>query len=396
MRVIEIFACSGGLAEGFRRAGLTVDMAFDRDPDACDSYERNLGTRPIQLDVRDLLRMARAGWSPGPVDLLLADPPCTPWSRAGKMRGLADERDVLRETAELIALLRPRAYLIGNIPGLQDANALHVVQDVIGGLARFGYCVTDFCTLDAADFGVPQRRVRPFWYGHCGGGHIRWPAPTHADPADLAHPTLPGVERLHPWVTCREALAGLPVEQLGRPVAIGPKPSAPGRQKPAQGSRTGDPDAPGATLTSKQARVGAGEAHVLAWPFNKLTTNRKHPINEPDLPSRTVMTKGDSRGAVGASAMTWPWPRPSTAICAETPKIGAAGRSGSHGDPQGANAIVLSEQAAAILQGFPPGWVFSGKTKRARWEQIGQAVPVAVARALGRSVAEAIAAMPPR
>lgn len=356
--ILELFACSGGLAAGFRHAGLVVDMAFDKDTDACDSYEANLGLRPIQIDVRDLLRMARAGWSPGPVDLLLADPPCTPWSRAGKMRGLADERDVLRETAELIALLRPRAYLLGNIPGLQDANALHVVQDVIGGLARHGYCVTDFCTLDAADFGVPQRRVRPFWYGHCGGGHIRWPVPTHADPADLAHPTLPGVERLRPWVTCREALAGLPVEQLGRPVAIGPKGNAPGRQKPAQGSRTGDPDAPGATLTSKQARVGAGEAHVLAWP--------------------------------------WPWERPSTAVCAATDKIGDAGRSGSHGDPQGANAIVLSEQAAAILQGFPAGWVFAGKTKRARWEQIGQAVPVAVAAALGRSVAEALAAMPPR
>lgn len=392
-------------------------MAFDRDPDACDSYEKNIGLRPIQIDVRDLLRMARAGWSPGPVDLLIADPPCAPWSRAGKMRGLDDDRDVLRETAELIALLRPRAYLIGNIPGLQDASSWHVVQQVIGGLSKHGYCAADFATLDAADFGVPQRRTRPFWYGHCGGGHICWPAPTHADPADLVHPTLPGVERLRPWVTCREALAGLPAEQLGRPVRISAKPNAPGRQKPAQGSRTGDPEAPGATLTAKQARVGAGEAHVLAWPWHRpsttvhadpriagpghhdrswmsatepvLKTHPKHPINQPDEPSFTVCSK-DTGGAQGAKVMAWPWPRPSTAVCAETPKIGAAGRSGSHGETQGANAIVLSEQAAAILQGFPPGWHFAGKTKRSRWEQIGQAVPVAVAAALGRSVAAAL------
>lgn len=251
-------------------------------------------------------------------------------------------------------------------------------------------------------------------------------------------------------MTCREALAGLPVEQLGRPVAIGPKPSAPGRQKPAQGSRTGDPDAPGATLTAKQARVGAGEAHVLAWPWHRpattvhsdpriagpghhdsswmsaparnhdrhpsseidepaklipasrpgnggavLKTHPKHPINQHDEPSFTVCAK-DTGGAQGAKVMAWPWERPSTAVCAETPKIGAAGRSGSHGEPQGANAIVLSEQAAAILQGFPPGWVFAGKTKRARWEQIGQAVPVAVAAAIGRSVADALAAIPSR
>lgn len=197
--ILELFACSGGLAAGFREAGLIVDMAFDKDPDACDSYEQNLGLRPVQLDVRDLLRMARAGWSPGPVDLLLADPPCTPWSRAGKMRGLDDDRDVLRETAELIALLRPRAYLLGNIPGLQDANALHVVQEVIGGLARLGYCATDFCTLDAADFGVPQRRVRPFWYGHCGGG---------AYPLALADARGPGGSRA-PDPSRRRAAASL-------------------------------------------------------------------------------------------------------------------------------------------------------------------------------------------
>ena len=230
--ILEIFSCSGALAEGFRQAGLPVDMAFDRDPDACDSYEKNLGTRPVQLDVRDLLRMARAGWSPGPIDLLLADPPCTPWSRAGKMRGLADERDVLRETAELIALLRPRAYLIGNIPGLQDANALHVVQDVIGGLARFGYCVTDFCTLDAADFGVPQRRVRPFWFGHCGGG---------AYPLARAHARRPGGSRAPDPPRRR---ASPPLGDLSR----GPRRAARGAARPAgehrpQGQRAGAAEA---------------------------------------------------------------------------------------------------------------------------------------------------------
>ena len=52
----------------------------------------------------------------------------------------------------------------------------------------------------------------------------------------------------------------------------------------------------------------------------------------------------------------------------------------------GPNAIVLSEKAASILQGFPPSWVFSGPTKSARWSQLGQAVPLAVAAALGRAV----------
>lgn len=122
MMMLELFGCAGGMADGFRRAGITFDFSFDRDEDACASYATNLGHAPIQMDLRDLVRMARAGWSPGRIDLLVADPPCTPWSRAGKRKGLADERDLLQETCELIALLRPRAYLIANVPGLDDVR----------------------------------------------------------------------------------------------------------------------------------------------------------------------------------------------------------------------------------------------------------------------------------
>lgn len=93
--ILEIFACSGGMAEGLRRAGLPPDMAFDFDANACASYEANLGHRPVQIDARDLLRMARAGWSPGTIDLFVADPPCTPWSRSGKRLGTDDDASLI-------------------------------------------------------------------------------------------------------------------------------------------------------------------------------------------------------------------------------------------------------------------------------------------------------------
>ena len=67
------------------------------------------------MDVRDLLRMVQGGWRPGPIDLLIADPPCTPWSRAGKRLGQEDERDMMATTVELVRLLKPRAYLIANV-----------------------------------------------------------------------------------------------------------------------------------------------------------------------------------------------------------------------------------------------------------------------------------------
>jgi site-specific DNA-cytosine methylase len=51
------------------------------------------------------------------------------------------------------------------------------------------------------------------------------------------------------------------------------------------------------------------------------------------------------------------------------------------------DAVVISEKAAAILQGFPDGWVFCGKTKRSRWSQIGQAMPPKLAAAVAIEVA---------
>lgn len=393
---LELFGCSGGMAEGFRRAGITFDFCFDSDLDACASYETNLGHAPIQIDVRDLLRMARAGWSPGPIELLVADPPCTPWSRAGKRKGLDDERDLLAETCELISILRPRAYLIANVPGLDDGPHLAVVQRLIGGLWRHGYCVADFARLDAADYGVPQHRHRPFWFGHRGGQCLTWPVRTHG-PSDGRQTSL--IEPLRPWVTCREALGHLPLKDLGRPVRLrkrgqhsaqhGSVPERPARvvgtsnlsdgnvlvmrQRANGGIRESFADEPakGVGAKDRSAKV------LLAHP--------KHPINRPDEPSFTVMQKGEGRGAVGASAITWPWCRPATTVTAHD-TIGPPGHH-TAGVRMMPDAVVLSERAAAILQGFPERWHFAGQTKASRWAQIGMAIPPPLAEAVARCVA---------
>jgi site-specific DNA-cytosine methylase len=440
---IELFPCSGGMAEGFRRAGVRFDVAFDKDPDACDSYEHNHGHRPIQIDVNDLGRLVAAGWTSTPIELLVADPPCTPWSRAGKRAGTDDPRDCLRITAELIRVLRPRAYLIGNVPGLQDSTSWHVVQEVIGGLAAHGYCVVDYASLDAADYGVPQHRIRPFWFGHLHGPCIQWPAPTHGAPSEQL---AIGRDGLTPWVTCRQALAHLPLEQLGRPVRLrragtdghpaamvdGVAPTIPGGGAPGHSAPQvvlanakhlpSGPDSPAKTIAAK---VRGNGGQVLA-------THPRHPVSNADSPSRAIKTNGgraaqggavlsmeeapvrakrppSSKGpqrlraaAVDAPSPTvlsdtdhvghsspkleWPWDRPATTVCSRDtiPPPGHHPETGSILSMP--NAIILSERAAAILQGFPEGWVFAGATKRARWAQLGQAMPPPLAEAVARAV----------
>jgi DNA (cytosine-5)-methyltransferase 1 len=221
MHVLELFSGAGGMAAGLARAGINVDLAFDFDADACQSYVANLGRRPVRVDVHDLMRMSCSGWRPlASVDLLVADPPCAPWSRAGHREGRLDPRDVLEVTVALVRALRPGAYLIANTAGLDDARHWPAVQQTIGSLAREGYCVTDYARLDAADYGVPQFRVRPFWYGHLLGSCIQWPSRTHGPPHECSSGTIAGVEPLRPQVTCRDALGHLPPWQLGTIVRL--------------------------------------------------------------------------------------------------------------------------------------------------------------------------------
>lgn len=361
---IELFSCAGGLAEGFRRAGIVFDLSFDLDRDACDSYERNLGRRPIRMNVRGLLRLVQSGWRPSGTELVVADPPCTPWSRAGKRLGVEDERDMLGATVELVRLLRPRAYLIGNVPGLDDGPNWPHLQAALAPLRAAGYCVADFCSLDAASFGVPQHRVRPWWFGHLDGPCIRWPVPTHGPPVAY----LPGCE-LQPYVTCRDALQHLAPAELGRLVRV---------RRGASGHPCSEPDKPANTIAASMPGNGG----------NVLAADKNHPPRSPDRPHRTV-----TRGAEYQVALSWPWDRPSTVVAAG-PVLAPYGRSGSQGEHQRShvNAIVLSERAAAILQGFPEGWHFAGRTKKARWSQIGQATPPAFAHAIAARVLEQLGA----
>lgn len=391
MRAIEIFCCSGGMAEGFRRAGVRFDLAFDFDANACDSYERNLGHRPIQLDARDLLRIVRLSAAGSRLDLLVADPPCTPWSRAGKRKGLEDERDMLAVTAELIATLRPQTWLVGNVPGLDDSTNTTALQRTLGRLD--GYCV-DFARLDAADYGVPQHRVRPFWFGHpFGTPCLRWPHPTHADVARQTQ--IPGTELL-PYVTVADALRHLTPRELGKPIRIRERASRHGHPPSV-------PDRPSMTIASAQASNGSA---VVAYgcgdhrpsrsdrPSRTLTTNPygdgalitnpRHPLHEPNAPARTLRASNGA-GASNGRVATWPWDRPATTLTCRD-EVAQYGRSGRLGQPQSANAVKLSERAGAILQGFPAGWHFAGSTKASRWAQIGMAMPPGLAHAVASQI----------
>jgi DNA-cytosine methyltransferase len=278
------------MALGFKRAGIEFLTAVDFDPNACASYEANLGKRPVHMDVRDFLRLVKSGMAYRNLDLIVADPACTPYSPAGKRLGKDDPRDVLGTTIEIIRALKPRAYLIGNVPGLETEPHQDTLRETIGSLHYDGYCVTDAITLDAADYGVPQHRRRPFWFGHLEGGCLSWPGASHGHSDDCV-PVVMG-ERKKPWVTCRDALSHLSPDELGTPVRI--------RRHPSRGEPASAETEPAATVTKNTH----GSGSVLKREFHN-----PHPTSTLDEPARTATTRAPRESGGGPHVLTLRTPR---------------------------------------------------------------------------------------
>lgn len=157
----------------------------------------------------------------GKVGLLCGGPPCQPWSQAGRQKGAEDPRDVMGFTPEAISACEPDVFLFENVPGLLTAkqhqaylkNLLERLKEPRPGL-RYGMA---YAVLNAADYGVPQVRKRVFILGFKGESntfanrvmHEIQEAATHHDPAK------PALGK-KPWVTLRQALVGIQINEPWR------------------------------------------------------------------------------------------------------------------------------------------------------------------------------------
>ena len=271
MKAVELFVGAGGLGMGVSRAGFVPAAVIELDRYCCDTIRENQerGLEPvakwplIEGDVQtyDFRQLA------GKVDFISGGPPCQPFSIGGKHRAHSDARDMFPEAVRAVRELQPRAFLFENVKGLTRASfasyfeyirlqmtypeLLARPQDVWsdhlarlerhhthGGEDRLHYRVVTR-VLNAANYGVPQRRERVFFVGFRSDLDVEWSFPdeTHSQDAllwDQAHGDywdrhyvprrqrkipqrsekragrLDGKPGLLPWRTVREALAGLP------------------------------------------------------------------------------------------------------------------------------------------------------------------------------------------
>lgn len=270
---IELFAGAGGLALGCQLAGFGSIATLELDRWACDTIRQNKSRghklvsdwNVYEGDVRGF------DWSTvtDQIDLVAGGPPCQPFSSGGLGKAAADPRDMFPATAEIIAHLRPKAFIIENVRGLTRSTfsdyyeyiqlrlALPAVAAKPGEswrrhLLRLRVAIQDRdrhdldyqvvpTVVNAADYGVPQQRHRVFFVGIRGDLDLRWKFPerTHSKAALLHSQWVTGeywdehkvpksrrperprlktplmTESRKRWRTVRDALAGLPAPTIG-------------------------------------------------------------------------------------------------------------------------------------------------------------------------------------
>jgi len=235
MKVMDLFCGTGGFSKGFENTGaFEVVYGIDVLPFSVETFRLNHGAalglvediRRVRLtDVQDLIGLRR-----DEIDVIVGGPPCQGFSSIRPFRS-AEEDDarnsLFEEFASYINFFRPPVFVFENVVGLatyKNGRTIELIQQCFSDL---GY-VTDWRVLNAAHFGVPQKRERLILIGAQSGIPLRFPAPTHAgewrtigvrDRSRKIAPEQPNLfsqeVKLPPAVTVMEAISDLP------PVAAG-------------------------------------------------------------------------------------------------------------------------------------------------------------------------------
>ncbi|MFF1459827.1 DNA cytosine methyltransferase [Streptomyces sp. NPDC058330] len=328
---VDLFAGAGGATRGLRDAGFMMLAAVENDREAAETYRKNhpkvcLFAEDIRA-VDPLTLLGGTTVPPGELDLLKACPPCQGFSSLAK--GLVDERrnDLVLDTFRFVEALRPRIVLLENVPGLARDRRFPELGRL---LMEAGYRLWT-STLDAAAFGVPQRRKRFICFA------VREDLSFDFE-GDLTA-LLPANFRTFPR-TARQALAHL-----------------------ARHSRPGDP------LDVHRRSSDTVEARIAAVPVGG---GRFDLPEEHQLDCHKRLTSRHAAASYGRVKLDEPAPTMTTRCT--TPACGRFIH------PTKNRGLTLRE--AAVFQTFPLSYTFYGGYGSVE-RQIGNAVPVRMAKGLG-------------
>ncbi|MBA3866395.1 MAG: DNA cytosine methyltransferase [Solirubrobacterales bacterium] len=190
--LIDLFAGCGGMTRGFTDCGRFEPVfAVEADRDAAETYRLNFGEHVAAVPIEDVSGFRSA-------DVVIGGPPCQGFSPLNRGSVGFERRGLWREYLRALAQADPAVFVMENVPEL--ITSAEYAEFKIRAEGEIGFFV-DEDVLNAADFGVPQRRRRAIVIG-TKHGSAPWPQKTHAE-ADRD-------QELKDWVTFRQAVKGLP------------------------------------------------------------------------------------------------------------------------------------------------------------------------------------------
>lgn len=173
MNAISLFSGSGGMDIGFERAGVSILWANELNSDAVETYRANHPHTYVEhADIREA-KKGLCKYSSKNIQLVFGGPPCQGFSVAGKMDPADERSTMIWEFFDVVEMVSPQFFVMENVKALGELARWKQVRDKIFDRARkLGYyCFSRI--LNAADFGVPQKRERVFFIGvHNSGINI--------------------------------------------------------------------------------------------------------------------------------------------------------------------------------------------------------------------------------
>jgi len=267
---LELFAGAGGLAKGIELSGIQHKALIEWNKDACQTLIGNYSNKLVHnVDIRSFQFDQF-----GQFDMVSGGPPCQPFSMGGKHKGNMDQRDMFPYVCRAISTYTPKIFIFENVKGLLRKSFSDYFEYIIlrltypdiqlknsedwkdhlrrlekihtsGKYDSIKYNVI-FRLIDAANYGVPQRRERVFIVGIRGNLNMEWafPKETHSldsllwsqfvscdywkrygiKPSEIEHLDKRNQQRVHqliqqptlfapplnPWKTVRDQIGDLP------------------------------------------------------------------------------------------------------------------------------------------------------------------------------------------
>lgn len=188
---ITFFSGMGGLDLGIKKAGYKIVLQVDIDDYCIQTLKANWPRVPkIQKDITNLKAneiLSAAKINRNKVDLIAGGPSCQPFSRSneGKRKGVKDKRGkLIFEFARLVKEIKPKAFLMENVAGLISSNKGKDFKRLLAYYKKIGYH-THYKILNAAEYGLPQKRKRLFLIGFRKKTEFNFPLPTHGTDKNL-------------------------------------------------------------------------------------------------------------------------------------------------------------------------------------------------------------------